>query len=162
MNSEKIRNSLLNFQSFCEKKSNSMGYSADISQSIFSYIIEMRNIMVAVDNQNTFQMHHAMGCATEAICKFASANNIIVADCLEKRTYTEIFHETSLFDFEHSLSKIKEDLDVSIDIQMSEEEKIIFIQKAFISIYPESYYNDFLKIDRVLALHIEKLKENKN
>lgn len=156
MNSEQIRNSLLNFQSFCEKKSNSMGYSADISQSIFSYIIEMRNIMVAVDNQNTFQMHYAMGAATEAICKFASANRIVIADCLEKRTHTELFQKTSLFDFEHSLSKIKEDLDVSMDIQMSEEEKIEFIQKGFVSIYPESYFNDFLKIDRVLGLHMDK------
>lgn len=155
MNSEAIKKCLDAFQVYCEEHSVKMGYASDISQSIFSYIIEMRNIMNAVANHNTFEMHNHMALALQAICNFASANNIVVSDCIVNKTYTELFYETMNFDFEHSLILIKEDLDVSNNIIMEEEEKINFIQKGFVSIFPEAYFFDFIKIDRIINLHIE-------
>ncbi len=159
MNSEAIKKCLDTFQKYCEQHSVKMGYASDISQSIFSYIIEMRNIMNAVDNHNTFEMHNHMVLALQAICNFANANNILVSDCIVNRTYTELFNDTMNFDFEHSLTLIKEDLDVSKNIQMEEEDKISYVQKGFVSIFPEAYFFDVIKIDRIINLYIESKNE---
>ena len=159
MNSEAIKKCLDTFQKYCEQHSVKMGYASDISQSIFSYIIEMRNIMNAVDNHNTFEMHNHMVLALQAICNFANANNILVSDCIVNRTYTELFNDTMNFDFEHSLTLIKEDLDVSKNIQMEEEDKISYVQKGFVYIFPEAYFFDFIKIDRIINLYIESKNE---
>ena len=159
MNSEVIKKCLDTFQKYCEQHSVKMGYASDISQSIFSYIIEMRNIMNAVENHNTFEMHNHMVLALQAICNFANANNILVSDCIVNRTYTELFNDTMNFDFEHSLTLIKEDLDVSKNIQMEEKDKISYVQKGFVSIFPEAYFFDFIKIDRIINLYIESKNE---
>ena len=159
MNSEAIKKCLDTFQKYCEQHSVKMGYASDISQSIFSYIIEMRNIMNAVENHNTFEMHNHMVLALQAICNFANSNNILVSDCIVNRTYTELFNDTMNFDFEHSLTLIKEDLDVSKNIQMEEEDKISYVQKGFVSIFPGAYFFDFIKIDRIINLYIESKNE---
>lgn len=154
MNTEAIEKSLSNFQKACEKKIIRMGYASEISNSVFSFIVEMRNMMIAVEKRNTHDLHKHMGFATQALSNFASTNNIKLSDCLTRKTFVEIAVETDKFDFEHYLEIIKEDLNVSTKSEMNDKDKIKYIQKGFISIFPEDYFNDFIKIDRVFSNHI--------
>jgi len=152
---EKIK-SLVFFQANCFKAYRTLGFTADNSNTIFGFIIEMRNLVVAAEANDTILLHKHMGLCTEVLANYCTINSIRLCDAIGKVDYNEMVLKVELLDLEYYLEKIKDDLSFVKD--MSESDKIEFAQKCWISIFPEEYHNDFLKIDRILKTTIEDNK----
>jgi hypothetical protein len=149
---EKIK-SLVFFQSNCFKAHRSLGFNADNANAIFGIIIEMRNIVVAAENQDTILLHKHMGLCSQALSDYATINSIKLSDILINTSHEEMTYKTQGLDLEFYLEKIKDDLSFVKD--MSEDEKIEFIQKTWVCIFPENYHDDFIKVDRILKSTIK-------
>lgn len=149
---EKIK-SLVFFQSNCFKVHRNIGFNADNANAIFGIIIEMRNIVVAAENQDTILLHKHMGFCAQALSDYATINSIKLSDVLIDSSHEEMTYKTQGLDLEFYLEKIKDDLSFVKD--MSDDEKIEFIQKTWVCIFPEDYHNDFIKVDRILKSTIK-------
>ena len=152
---EKIK-SLVFFQANCFKSHRSLGFNIDNANAIFGIIIEMRNIVVAAENQDTILLHKHMGLCSQSLSDYATINSIKLSDVLPNNSHEKMTERTQGLDLEFYLEKIKDDLSFVKD--MSDDEKIEFIQKTWVCIFPEDYHDDFIKVDRILKKTIEDNK----
>lgn len=156
MKDEERQKSLIFFQANCFKCYRRLGFNADNVNTIFGIIIEMRNIVVAAENQDTILLHKHMGLCAEALANYSTTNGIKLSDAVGKDSHESMTLNTSSLDLEYYLEKIKDDLSFVRD--MSENDKIEFVQKSWVCIFPEEYHEDFIKVDRVLKKTIEDNK----
>jgi hypothetical protein len=156
MEKTKKEKAFILFQNNAAKTYSSLGYSADISNCILGIIITMRDIVLSAESRDTILLHKHMGECAWYIANYASANNIKLADILSDFDYTSIESKLELSDLESYLQMIKDDL--SFVKEMSESEKKEFIQKTWVSLFPEDYYTDFLKTDRILKTKTQEDK----
>jgi len=156
MTEENKLNSLEQFQKNCFKAYKTLGFSADNSNIVFEIIIQMRNLVVSAEAQDTILLHKHMGLCAEAIANYATVNSIKLKIAISKNSHQKMFLDTDSLDLEYYLEKIKNELAFVND--MEDSEKIGFIQKCWISVFPEEYHDDFLKVDRILKTVIEDNK----
>ena len=57
---------------------------------------------------------------------------------------------------EYYLEKIRDDLSFIND--MHSEDKREFIQKCWVSIFPDEYHDEFIKVERILVANVEDNK----
>lgn len=155
MNEENKLKALNVFQQNAFKGYRTLGFSADNANTIFGIIIEMRNLVLAAEAQDTILLHKHMGLCTEVLANYATINSIKL-EVVVYKSHEEITKTTVLTDLEHYLEQIKNDLSFVKD--MKDEDKIEFVQKCWACIFPEEYCDDFLKIDRILKSTIEDNK----
>jgi len=144
------------FQISSFKPCKTLGFYADTANVIFSIIIEMRDIVNAAEQQDTILLHKRMGICASSIANYATVNSLKLIDALRNYDYGELEQATEGYDLEDYLKKIKDDLSFFRD--MKESEKIQFIQKCWISVFPDEYHDDFIKVERILNNTIEDLK----
>ena len=96
-----------------------------------------------------------MGACAEHVSNYATVNSIKLSEAIHKEIIKEEM-ESSVNDLEHYLEQIKNDMSFVKD--MKDSEKIEFIQKCWVSIFPEEYSIDFIKIERILKSTIEDNK----
>lgn len=143
------------FQTKSYSSFRSLGFSADTSNTIFGIIIEMRNIVLSAEKEDTILLHKHIGLCTEHLANYATANDIKLSDAVLEN-YHLMVEKTEAIDLEEYLEKIKDDLTFTQDIK--EHDKIAFIQKCWISIFVDDYHDDFIKIERILKRVIEDNK----
>lgn len=153
-NEEQIK-VLKDFQKNAFKAFRSLGFNSDNSNTIFGIIIEMRNLVLAAEQQDTILLHKFMGLCTEHVANYCTVNNLKL-ECVIDKSHALIEEKTSLTDLETYLQQIKDELSFVQD--MKDSEKIEFIQKCWVCIYPEEYCEDFIKIERILKATIEDNK----
>lgn len=156
MKEEQITKSLTFFQANCFKAYKSLGFTADNANTIFGIIIEMRNLVISAENQDTILLHKHMGLCAEVVANYATINSIKLSEAIGNKTHQAMSSKTELLDLEFYLEKIKDDLAFVKD--MSDGEKTEFVQKCWVCIFPEEYHDDFIKIDRILKMTIEDNK----
>jgi len=157
---EKVK--LLNsFQATCFKAFRSIGFTGDNATTIFGIIIEMRNVILAAEKEDTILLHKHMGLCAEMLANYATINSIVLEEAVAHFTHRKMTDLTTDLDLEYYLEKIKDDMTFVKD--MSEDSKTEFIQKCWVCIFPEDYCDDFLKIDRILkvVMNNNKIKLNK-
>lgn len=153
-NEEQVK-TLKDFQKNAFKAYKTLGYNSDNSNTIFGIIIEMRNLVLAAEKQDTILLHKFMGLCTEHVANYCTVNSIDFSKVIDK-SHALIEEQTSMTDLEYYLEQIKNDLSFVKD--MKESEKIEFVQKCWVCIYPEEYCEDFIKIERILKANIEDNK----
>jgi hypothetical protein len=150
------------FQKDCYPYFRSVGFLADNANVIFNIIIEMRNVCVAAEKEDTILIHKHMGLCAESIANYATINDLKLSEVLSNHTHNDMEIITSGLDLEHYLEKIKNDLSFVKD--MSQSEKAEFVQKCWISLFPPEYHDFFIKISRILNATIQdnKIKNPNN
>lgn len=148
---------LKTFQKNAFKAFRTLGFNSDNTNTIFGIIIEMRNLVKAAEMQDTILLHKFMGLCSEHVANYCTVNNLKL-ECVVDKSHALIEEQTSLIDLEEYLQKIKEELSFVQD--MKDSEKIEFVQKCWVCIFPEDYCEDFIKIDRILkaTIHDNKIK----
>jgi len=152
---EKIK-SLIFFQANAFKAYRSLGFNAETANILFGIIIEMRNLVVASEQEDTILLHKHMWLCAEFLANYATINGIKLSEAIGHLSHEKMTITTDGVDLESYLEKIKDDLSFVKD--MSEDDKIEFIQKCWVCIFPEEYHDDFIKIDRILKILIEDNK----
>lgn len=155
MKQEEQIKALKAFQKNAFKAFRTLGFGSDNTNTIFGIIIEMRNLVLAAEQQDTILLHKFMGLCSENVANYCTVNDLKL-ECVVDKTHALIEEETSLTDLEEYLQKIRQDLSFIQD--MKESEKIEFVQKCWVCIFPEEYCEDFIKIDRILKATIENNK----
>lgn len=155
MKQEEQIKTLKAFQKNAFKAFRTLGFNSDNTNTIFGIIIEMRNLVLAAEQQDTILLHKFMGLCSEHIANYCTVNNLKL-ECVVAKSHALIEEQTSLLDLEHFLQLIKDDLSFVTD--MKESDKIEFVQKCWVCVYPEEYCEDFIKIDRILKGAIEDNK----
>lgn len=139
--------SLKHFQSNCFKVFRRAGFAIDTSSTIFGIIIEMRNVIISAEKEDTILLHKNMGLCAECISNYATINGIELSEALDF-SHAKMMEKTLQYDLEYYLEAILEDMTFIKD--MNEDLRISFIQKCWVSLFPIEYGNDYLKIDRIL------------
>lgn len=156
MNLKDKQESLNYFQTNALKSYISLGFSGDNSNMIFGIIIEFRNMAIAATQQDTILLNKYMGIGVAYVANYASIHNLKLSTILDDYTHYELSDMVADFDLEDYLEKIKDD--ISFVKTMTDEEKSQFIIKCWVSIFPDVYHDDFIKIDRILKTNIEDNK----
>ncbi len=144
------------FQSNSFKTHKTLGFTADTTNVVFSIIIEMRNLVCAAEKSDTILLHKHMGICAGIVANYATINDLKIANVLGDYLHSEMEFTTTNLDLEYYLEKIRDDLSFVKD--MKESDKIEFIQKCWISIFPEDYHDDFIKVGRILVANVEDNK----
>lgn len=155
MKQEEQIKALKAFQKNAFKAFRTLGFGSDNTNTIFGIIIEMRNLVLAAEAQDTILLHKFMGLCSEHVANYCTVNSLQL-ECVIDQSHALIEEKTSLTDLEHYLELIRNDLSFVKD--MPESEKIEFVQKCWVCIFPEEYCEDFIKIDRILKGVIEDNK----
>ena len=155
MREQEIKTTLASFQKEAFKAYKTLGFNVDNANTIFGIIIGMRNLVLAAEAQDTILLHKFMGACAEHLSNYATVNSIKISEAIHKGIIEEEI-EASVNDLEHYLEQIKNDMSFVKD--MKDSEKIEFIQKCWVSIFPEEYSIDFIKIERILKSTIEDNK----
>jgi hypothetical protein len=144
---EKIK-SLIFFQSNSFKYFRRIGFSGEIASSVFGIIIEMRNIILAAEKEDTILLHKYMGFCAEALANYATINDVRLDEALLSLSHSDMTVMTQDLDLEYYLEQIRDDMTFVKD--MAQNKKVEFVQKCWVCIFPEDYCEDFIKIDRIL------------
>lgn len=155
MKQEEQIKALKAFQKNAFKAFRKLGFNSDNANTLFGIIIEMRNLVKAAEMQDTILLHKFMGLCGEHVANYCTVNNLQL-ECVAAKSHALIEEQTSLIDIEEYLQKIREELSFVQD--MKDSEKIEFVQKCWVCIFPEEYCEDFIKIDRILRATIEDNK----
>lgn len=150
------KDSLDYFQKHAEKTSKQYGYATDISSNVLGIMIEMRNICLGAEKNDTILLHKAMGNSAWHIANYTSLNNLKLSNIVANKSFDEMWLETHKTDLEEYLELIKDDLTFSSE--MSDSDKELFIMKSWISIFISDYTNDFIKVDRILKSNVSDNK----
>lgn len=153
MNLESRKETLDFFQKHAQKTARNINYGTDISSNVLGIMIEMRNICVAAEKEDTILLHKSMGNSAWHIANYASLNGLKLSSIIADNNYNDMHNETVNFDLEDYLESIKDDL--TFQSEMSDNIKESFIIKTWISIFIPEYTNDFIKIDRILRTNVE-------
>lgn len=156
MKKEEKEASLKTFQALSFKGYKTLGFSADNANIIFGIIIEMRNIILAAEKEDTILLHKHMGDCASFVANYSTVNSVLLQKAVSNLSHLEMTEMTEQLDLEYFLEKIKDDLSFVKD--MKEEDKIEFVQKCWVCIFPEDYHDDFIKVDRILKRNIEDNK----
>lgn len=156
MKEEEKKKSLTNFQALSFKTYKTLGFNADNANTIFGVIIEMRNLVLAAEKEDTVLLHKHMGECAAYVANYATINSISLAKAIGSFGHLQMTEKTEMLDLEYYLEKIKDDLSFVTDMQEKDKEE--FVQKCWVCIFPEDYHDDFIKVDRILNTNIEDNK----
>lgn len=155
MTREDRKASLKKFQSDASKTHTTRGYGADMTDILLGTIINSKNIVEAMQLNDTILFHKYLGIGAWYIANYCNINNLNLEEILDDE-YSNFEYNTEDYCLEDYLQKIKDD--ISFLSEMNVEDRKSFVQKCFIATFPEEYYNDFIKIDRILKNNIEDSK----
>lgn len=144
------------FQSNSFKTYQTLGFTHDNSNLVFSIIIWMRNMANAADKEEFINLHIAMGIMASTIANYATVNDIKLSDILIDETHLEMEEMTEKKDLEYFLEKMIDEL--AFRGEMNEATKILFIKKCWVCTFPDNYHDDFGKIETMMVAQIEDLK----
>ena len=157
MSEKEIKHTLDWFQKFSEKTFISAGFNIDNCNVVFGIIIGMRNLVVASQKKDLILLHKSMGKVSWYLANYCSLNNLKISEVIANFSYLELILKVpDEVDLEYFLQKIKDEMSFVQD--MSVEDKIEFVQKCWVCIFPKDYHDEFLKIDKILRQHIEDNK----
>lgn len=155
MRKEEQLNSLETFQLNASKTYTSLGYSGDIPNIIFGFIIQCSRVIESMEKEDTILLHKHMGLCAWYIANYCTVNKLKLAEIIDEETL-QFEMETDENSLEDYLQKIKDD--ISFNDEMSDKDKINFVRKMYVSTFPEQYHLDFIKVDRILTNTINDTK----
>lgn len=132
-----------------------LGYTTDNFNVLMGMIIEMRNIVVAVEKNDSILMHKHMGICSSYVANYCEINNLKLSNIIDI-PHKEMESEVYMYDLEYFMEQMQDEVQVKAD--MTDEEKYKFVRKVWIAIFPNDYHDDWIKAERILQTLIEDNK----
>lgn len=150
-----MKKTLINFQANAAKSYSKLGFSADLANTVFGIIINIRNLCKAAEAADSVLMHKYMGVSMWYLANFCEGNFMSLADCIEDN-YDDMSFDLLTLELEDFLQQIQNEM--TFISERSNEDKKQFVQKCWVTIFDEDYHANFIKIERILSRTIEDEK----
>lgn len=140
------------FQKQASKFYDSLGFNSDNMNTMFGFMVEMKNTVAAAEKSDTILFHKHMGLAAEWIANYCTVHGLKLSKAVDL-DFFDMEDEVADLDLEYFFEQIQKELQFKGN--MSDDEKIKYVRKMWLSLMNPEYHNDFLKTDRILVTTIK-------